>query len=93
MKKQLTSLFWPILKIFETGGDASTYKKSHRVALLIMGPLFLLLALGAAIAAYTTGEMGALIPVMVFLCVGSVAWIVGTLGSDAAVCKIWGNRS
>jgi hypothetical protein len=54
--------------------------------------LFLLLAFISAVAANVTGEIGALIPVVIFFCVGSVAIMVGTLGSDNAVSRIWGTK-
>ena len=92
MKKILTTLFWPILRVFETGKIAANYKKSHRVILIVVGSLFVFLSLASAGAAYVSGGAGALIPVVVFFAVGFVAVIVGTLGSDAAVSKIWGTK-
>lgn len=92
MKNALRNLFWPILKFFETGEEPASYKKSHRVALNVLGTLFILLSLGAAAGAYVTGDRGALIPVAVFFCLGLVAVVVGSLGSDGAVSKIWGSK-
>ena len=92
MKDALTKLFWPILKFFETGIEPTNYKKSHRVALIIMGALFEFLALGSALAAVSIGAVGAVIPVVVFFTVGLVALVVGALGSNSAVSKIWGTK-
>ena len=91
MKRILTKIFWPILKIFETNEDPANYKKSHRVALNVVGALFIFLSLVSA-AAYATGGVGALIPVVIFFCAGLVAVVVGALGSNGAVSKIWGTK-
>lgn len=85
-------IFWPILKFFETDVEPANYKKSHRVALNIVGTLFIFLSLGSAWAAYFSGELGSLIPVVVFFCVGLVTVVVGSLGSNGAVSKIWGTK-
>jgi hypothetical protein len=92
MKNFLIRLFWPILKIFEKGGDAAGYKPSHRTILIIVGSLFIFLSSLSGVMALSAGEPGALFPVVIFFCVGAVALIVGTLGSDAAVSKIWGSH-
>jgi len=92
MKKSLTKLCWPILNIFETGAESVNYKKSHRIALNILGLLFILLSFGSAWAAYSSGGLGGFIPVTVFFCLGLVAVIVGSLGSSRAVSKIWGTK-
>jgi len=93
MKTSLIKIFWPILRFFETGEVASNYKKSHRVALNVMGSLFIVLSLVSAWATAFTRDLGSLLPVIVFLSVGFVALVVGSLGSNAAVCKIWGNKN
>lgn len=92
MRKILTKMFWPILKFFEVGQEPTNYKKSHRVALNILGGLFILLSFVSATAAYFVGGAATLIPVIIFFSVGFVACIVGTLGSDFAVSKIWGTK-
>lgn len=93
MKNILSKLFWPILRFFETDEVAPNYKKSHRVALNIMGSLFIFLSAISAKATLFTGDLGSLLPVIVFSLVGLVALVVGTLGSNGAVCKIWGNKN
>lgn len=90
MKSLLRSTFWPILKFFESDTEPANYRKSHRVALIVVGVLFLALSIGASIAAGYSGDLGALIPFVVFFCLGLVALVVGALGSNAAVAKIWG---
>ncbi|PCJ20994.1 MAG: hypothetical protein COA96_15365 [SAR86 cluster bacterium] len=92
MKNILTKIFWPILKFFETNEKPTNYKKSYRVALNILGTLFVLLSLGSAWAAYYSGGLSSFIPVVVFFCVGLVAIVVGSLGSSGAVSKIWGTK-
>jgi hypothetical protein len=92
MKKRLAKIFWPILTFFETGGDPTNYKKSHRVALNVVGILFIFLSVVSATAAAATGGVGSLIPVIIFVCVGIVAVVVGSLGSNSAVSKIWGTK-
>lgn len=92
MRRLLTKICWPILKFFETNEEATNYKKSHRVILIVVGSLFVFLSLASAGAAFVSGGSGALIPVVVFFCVGFVAVVVGALGSDSAVSKIWGTK-
>lgn len=92
MKELFIKLFWPILKFFETDAEATHYKKSHRVILIVVGALFMVLSVGSAASAFVSGEVGAFIPVVVFFGVGTVALVVGLLGSDSAVSKIWGRN-
>ncbi|PPI84953.1 hypothetical protein KEHDKFFH_07015 [Marinobacter maroccanus] len=92
MKQRLRQLFSPLLKPLESGRVGPSYKDSHRTVLNVVGVLFLFLANVSAVALVFTGKAGALIPVLVFLGIGGVCVIVGTLGSDVAVSKMWGNR-
>jgi hypothetical protein len=92
MKNILTKIFWPILRFFETGEDSVNYKKSHRVALNIVGALFIFLSFVSGAAANSVGGISSLIPVIIFLCVGIVATVIGSLGSNGAVSKIWGTK-
>lgn len=92
MKKLLTQLFWPILRFFETDQEAVNYKRSHRVVLIVVGFLFIFLSFASGVAAYVSERLGALMPVIVFFCIGTVALVVGSLGSNAAVSKIWGSK-
>ena len=92
MKSVLTKIFWPLLKSFETDKEPAGYKKSHRMVLVIMGSLFGLLGAGSGAAAVFVGELVGLLPAVVFFMVGLTAVVVGTLGSNGAVAKIWGSK-
>jgi hypothetical protein len=92
MRTLLTKIFWPILRFFETNEVPANYKKSHRVALNILGSLFILLSFGSAWAASSSDQLGAFIPVIIFFSVGFVSVVVGSLGSSGAVSKIWGTK-
>lgn len=92
VKTALQKLFGPILTLVETKDSAVNYKKSHRVVLNVVGVMFLILAGSAAWAASFSDDVGYYIPVVIFFGFGSVSLIVGTLGSDAAVSGIWGNK-
>lgn len=92
MKDLLTKLFWPILNFFEAEEETNNYQKSHRFILNIVGSLFVMLSLALGGVALVSGQLGAIIPMVVFFCVGAVAVIVGSLGSNSAVCKIWGSK-
>lgn len=92
MKNQLRKIFSPILRVFESGQGDYRYKGSYRTILIAVGALFLLLSLVSLVAAFYTAQPGAWLPFVVFFSAGSVCWIVGFLGTDRAVAKIWGNR-
>lgn len=90
MKETLRNIFWPILRQFETGEPIEKYKASHRTILVVVGALFLVLSTASGFASVYAGSMGALIPVMVFFAVGMVTLVVGALGTNEAVSRIWG---
>ena len=92
MKQVSRKIFSPVLKVFESGEGAYSYKKSSRTILLVVGCLFLFLSVASALAGISSSQLGALIPAFVFLVVGSTCLIVGALGSDRAVSKIWGGK-
>lgn len=92
MKNFLRRLFAPLLNIFEKGDEPFAYKKSHRTVLVVLGCLFLFLSIVAASLGVSFGQIGALIPAIVFLAIAVTALVVGTLGSERAVSKIWGNK-
>ncbi len=59
--------------------------------LLVIGVLFG--GLGLAVAVLAQGKaLTYLFPALVFGAVGLLALVVGGLGSDRAVAKIWGNQ-
>ncbi len=92
MKNALRSLFAPILNLFEAGADEYVYKPSHRTILLVVGFLFGVLGVFGFYLVASSGQYGASLPVVVFLLVAAVCWIVGFLGTDKAVAKIWKSR-
>ena len=92
MKAWLRKLFWFILRFFESGEEAYEYKPLNRKILIIVGLLFTVLALITIYVSIGKSGYGFLIPVIVFLGVGLVSIIVGLLGSDRAVARIWGTR-
>ena len=92
MKTQLRKLFWFVLRYFESGDEPYTYKPLNRKILLFVGTLFIALSLGTLYVSLGKGGFGFLVPVLVFFSLGVVCVIVGALGNDRAVSKIWGNR-
>ncbi|MDX2504601.1 MAG: hypothetical protein QNL62_09015 [Gammaproteobacteria bacterium] len=91
MKQKLRAIFSPILKIFESGTEEFVYKSSHRVILVFIGCLFSGLATAVFIVAQGK-DPGYFLPVLIFGAVGLVSLIVGLIGTDRAVAKIWGSR-
>jgi hypothetical protein len=91
VKKILRKLFSPVLNIFESGDDPFTYKPSHRTVLIIMGGLFSGLATLVFFLAQGK-DPGYLFPVVIFGGAGLLSLLVGILGTDRAVAKIWGSR-
>jgi hypothetical protein len=92
MKELLRTLFLPILRIFESDEDAYHYKKSHRTVLLVVGGLFLVLSTAVAAVVITTAQLGGLFPCLLFFLLGLVCLVVGLLGNDRAVAKMWGSK-
>lgn len=92
MKEFFRNIFYPILRLFEMGEGEYNYKASQRKILIVVGVLFLILSGISAVSVSVSNEMGGLIPFVVFFIVGFVCEIVGLLGNDRAVSKIWGNR-
>lgn len=92
MKEQFRKLCSPVLNIFEKGKEPYSYKPLNRLILLVVSFLFMGLALLVSYLSRHADDLGFLIPVIVFSAVSSVGFIVGLLGTDRAVSKIWGNR-
>jgi len=92
LKNALTRICWPILQVFETGEAPYNYKPLHRKILVVMGSMFCLLAGVSGYLFMRTISFGNLLPIVVFFTVGFVCIVVGTLGSERAVAKIWGNK-
>ena len=89
--KSSKSPFRFILGPLEKGDGPYSYRPSHRKILIAVGVLFAFLC-GVLLyfASNTGGAAGYLIPLLVFGTVSAVTLIVGFLGSDRAVAKIWG---
>jgi UDP-N-acetylmuramyl pentapeptide phosphotransferase/UDP-N-acetylglucosamine-1-phosphate transferase len=92
MTKLLRALFAPLLNHLESGDEPIAYKPSHRTILFALGGLLMLMSLIGAYFTYQLQQFGFLIPVLVFGAVGLTCIVVGSVGSDRAVAKIWGNR-
>ena len=91
MKNLFRNIFSPLLNKFEAGDGAYAYKKSHRVILNIVGCLFMFLAVCIFTAGVSFAQIGAAFPGLIFLAVSITCLVVGTLGNDRAVAKIWGS--
>lgn len=91
MKSLFRTLFAPLLNVFEKGDAPYNYKPSFRVILIILGILFCGLAGGVF---YLVQELDPsyLLPVFVFGGAGLLSLMVGLLGNDRAVAKIWNSR-
>ena len=90
MKQQLRKLFAFILTPLEAGNEPYAYKPSHRTVLIIMGSMFT--ALAGLVLYFAQGEeAGYFIPVIVFGALGILSIVIGAVGSDRAVSKIWGS--
>lgn len=92
MKSTMRKIFSPILGYFESGEGTYSYKKSHRTILIVVGSLFLILSSISVAAIVATSQLGAVIPILVFFITGLVCLVVGGLGTDRAVAKIWGSK-
>jgi len=90
VKQTLRSIFSPILNIFESGTESFAYKPSHRTILIIMGSLFTGLATLVFILALGE-DLGYLLPVLVFGGIGLLSLLIGLIGTNRAVAKIWGS--
>lgn len=90
MKDLCRTLFRPLLDFFDTGDVPQGYRPSHRTILLAMGALFFTLSAVSLFFGLLAGSAGALIPILFFFAVSVVCGVIGWLGSDGAVAKIWG---
>jgi len=91
MKQKLRALFSPILNLFESGTEEYVYKSSHRTILIFFGCLFSGLASLVFFLARDQA-LGYLFPVVIFGGAGLLSLLVGFIGTDRAVAKIWGSR-
>lgn len=91
LKQLLRSLFSPLLGLFEGGNEPYQYKPSYRKILLVFALLFIALAsfvLWLALSAETL-QPGYFLPVLVFGGIGLLSLLVGLLGTDRAVSRLW----
>ena len=91
LKNLIRTLFAPLLNPLEAGDEPYNYKPSHRTILLVVSALFCGLATAVGWLAWGI-DPGYLFPVVVFGGVSITGLVVGTVGSDRAVAKIWGSR-
>lgn len=91
MKSLFRKLFSPLLALFESGTGEYVYQESHRKILIIFGVIFTSLASFVLYLAWGQ-DSGYLFPVIIFGAAGIVSLIIGWLGSDRAVSKIWGSK-
>ncbi len=92
MKSLLRKIFSPILKPLEAGTDDYAYKPSHRTILIALGVLFTFLASVVLFFTQYTDDLGYFFPVIIFGGSGALSMIVGLLGTNRAIAKIWGSR-
>ncbi|PXX90351.1 hypothetical protein DIT71_12725 [Marinobacter vulgaris] len=92
MKDVLRKVFWPVLVFFEKGGNAEGYRPSHRKILLVVGFLFLVLSGVSLFFSVFAQTFSAILPIVLFFVISLVCFVVGLLGSDSAVARIWGSR-
>jgi len=92
MKDLLIKICWPILSNFENGQGEYVYKPLNRKILIVLGCLFLALTAGIAYVVVSTQNWAGFLPVIIFGAVGLVCVVVGALGSERAVAKIWGSK-
>jgi hypothetical protein len=92
MKTRLRILCKPLLNIFESGEGPYVYKSMNRNILLALGLMFTAMATAITYYIVTRVAYGYSLPAIIFFCTGFTCLIVGTLGNERAVAKIWGNK-
>lgn len=92
MKNLLRRIFLPVLNVLESGEGAYSYRESHRKILIFVGGLFLVLSIVSGTAAIYAAQIGGVLPCLLFFLIGLVCIVVGLVGSDRAVAKIWGSK-
>tara|TARA_R110001606_G_scaffold387817_1_gene552768 strand:+ start:1152 stop:1430 length:279 start_codon:yes stop_codon:yes gene_type:complete len=89
MKAILRKLCSPVLGMFESGEGKFEYKPSYRTILIVLGLLCLVISSASLVMTLMTSEPAGVIPILLFLLTGLVCEIVGLLGTDRAVARIW----
>ena len=91
MIKLLRIPFAFILNPLEKGTEAYAYKPSHRTIMIAMSFMFLGLA-GLVCYIMPGWDSGYLLPILFFGGAGLFGLIVGFLGEDRAVARLWGSK-
>lgn len=89
MKNLVRAIFSPILKPLEAGDEPYLYKRSHRIILITVSGLFTFLA---SLSFFLAPSVDYLFPVVVFGGAALCGFVVGTVGEDRAVARLWGSR-
>lgn len=94
MKSSLRSLFSFLLTPLESGSNPYSYKKMNRIILIIIGVLFAMLTLGIffVFTRFSNGDPAYLIPALIFGSASALCFIVGFLGNERAIARIWGGN-
>jgi hypothetical protein len=93
MKAFFRKIFGFVLTPFEKGEEPVVHRPSNRPILIAVGILFSALSCGLLAFSNRGNLDAAILPIIVFFCVGAVCLIVGLLGTDRAVASIWGSFS
>ncbi len=93
MKQLLRKIFAPILNVFESGKEEFEIKPLSRKILIVISVLFSSLASVVFYLIPAGADVGYYLPTVIFGIIACVGFIVGLLGTDRAVAKIWGTRS
>jgi hypothetical protein len=95
MNKRLRYFFSFILKPLEKGSEPIQVNPLNRKVLIVMGCLFFVLGAGSltAFLMLEISDKTYLFPAAVFFIVAILCLIVGCLGNDRAVAKIWGSSN
>jgi len=93
MKQMLRKIFSPILNMFESGTEEYSIKPLSRKILIVISILFSSLATAVFYFIPVDSDLGYYFPVVIFGLIAAVGFIVGVLGTERAVAKIWGSRS
>mgnify|MGYP000246455213 CR=1 FL=1 len=92
MKAQLRKIFSFILSPFESGTEPYVYKPLNRKILLFISFLFFGLAMLVLYLIPAGSGFDYALPVIVFTTIAIVGLVIGLLGNDRAIAKIWGTR-
>lgn len=92
MKARLRKIFSFILSPFENGTEPYEYKPLNRKILLFISFIFFCLAMLVLYLTPTGSGFDYALPVIVFMIIAIVGLVIGLLGNERAIAKIWGTR-